>query len=73
MSLGKYSDSIHRGAVSITDKYGTSLTPSEEVAAIKREGVRGSDELPDIGPEHFETLEDYAEWVMAGRQRFICS
>jgi hypothetical protein len=45
-----------------------------DVAALKAEEARRIDEhaeLPDIGPEHFDTIEEFNEWVMAGAQRFF--
>jgi hypothetical protein len=68
----KYPVSVYEGAVSIRNKWG-SLTTHEEVVAARLALGRESDELPDIGPEHFETLEDYHEWVMEGAQRFMAS
>jgi hypothetical protein len=73
MSLGKYSADVFQGAISVTDKYGNGLTNPLEVDAARKELTRESDELPDIGPEHFDSLEQYAEWVMDGAQRFMAS
>lgn len=38
--------SVYHGAVSHVDKWGNKLTPSDEVAAIRRESVKESDEFP---------------------------
>ena len=66
MTRQNYSDA-RLGAVSVSNR----LTPSEEVSVIKR-AVRENDEFPVIDETWFESYEQYMEWVMAGRQGFLC-
>ena len=70
MARENYSDA-RLGALSITDKHGNRLTPSEEVSVISR-AVRGNDEFPDIDQTWFESYEAFCEWEMNGRQMFLC-
>jgi hypothetical protein len=73
MADGKYPVSVYDGAVSIRDKHGNELTDPSEVKSARKELTHDLGELPDIGPEHFESLEDYQQWVMDGAQRFMAS